>query len=104
MSLWSLSAANREKEIEKYNKNPQRFLFYTWGIFVTSYARRNILSGVLSCGVDYIYSDTDSIKILNADKHADYFKAYNKDISKRLEKACLYHGFDPERVRPKTIK
>lgn len=104
LSLWSLSAANREKEIEKYNKNPQRFLFYPWGIFVTAYARRNILSGVLACGTDYIYSDTDSIKILNADKHADYFKAYNKDISKRLEKACLYHGFDPERVRPKTIK
>lgn len=104
LSLWSLSAANREKEIDKYNRNPQRFLFYLWGIFVTSFARRNILSGVLSCGTDYIYSDTDSIKILNADKHTDYFKAYNKDISKRLEKACEYHGFSPDRVRPKTIK
>lgn len=104
LSLWYLNAANREKEIEKYNKNSQRFLFYPWGIFVTAYARRNILSGVLACGTDYIYSDTDSIKILNADQHADYFKAYNEDISKRLEKACLYHGFSPERIRPKTIK
>ena len=104
LSLWSLSAANREKEIDKYNKNPQRFLFYAWGIFVTAYARRNILSGVLACGNDYIYSDTDSIKILNADKHANYFKAYNDDISKRLEKACIYHGFSIDRVKPKTIK
>ena len=104
ISLWSLSKADREKEIDKYNKNPQRFLFYPWGIFVTSYARRNILSGVLACGVDYIYSDTDSIKILNADKHAEYFKEYNADVSKRLEMACAYHGFDVSRIRPKTIK
>ena len=104
LSLWSLSAVNREKEIDKYNRNPQRFLFYPWGIFVTSYARRNILSGVLACKNDYIYSDTDSIKILNHEKYEKYFRAYNKDVSKRLEKACIYHGFNPERVRPKTIK
>ena len=102
--LWGVSNVNRAEEIERYNKNPQRFLFYPWGIFVTAYARRNLFTGILECGTDYIYADTDSIKILNYEKHAKYFERYNKNISKRLEMACKYHGFDVERVRPKTIK
>ena len=102
--LWGETPPNRQEEIDKYNKNPQRFLFYPWGIFVTAYARRNLFSGILECGVDYVYADTDSIKVLNYEKHLDYFERYNKYVSKRLEKACIYHGFSPERVRPKTIK
>lgn len=101
---WYNDDVNRQEEIDKYNKNTQRFLFYAWGIFVTSYARRNLFSGVLACGVDYIYADTDSLKILNYEKHKKYFDNYNANISKRLEMACEYHGFDPARVRPKTIK
>ena len=104
ISLWHKSAVDREKEIDKYNKNPQRFLFYAWGLFVTSYARKNLFTGILECGCDYIYADTDSIKIVNHERHEEYFKRYNEQISKRLELACKYHGFNPERVRPKTIK
>lgn len=101
---WFTNEINRVEEIQKYNENTQRFLFYPWGIFVTSYARRNLFSGILACGSDYIYADTDSLKILNYDKHKDYFERYNKQISKRLETACEYHGFDKSRVRPLTIK
>lgn len=101
---WYDDDINRQEEITKYNENTQRFLFYPWGIFVTAYARRNLFSGILACGTDYIYADTDSLKILNYDKHKKYFDDYNEQISKRLENACVYHGFDPARVRPKTVK
>ena len=104
VDLWGVSPVDRQQEIEKYNNNPQRFLFYPWGIFVTAYARRNLFTGILECGSDYIYADTDSLKILNYDKHKKYFERYNRNISKRLKMACLYHGFDPNRVKPKTIK
>lgn len=104
LEAWYNHAINRQEEIEKYNKNPLRFLFYTWGIFVTSYARKNLFSGILAVGTDYIYADTDSLKILNYEKHKSYFDNYNRQISKRLEIACKYHGFDVSRVRPKTIK
>lgn len=104
VSLWYKSEVNRENEIEKYNKNPQRFLFYAWGIFVTSYARRNLFSGILECKSDYIYADTDSLKILNYEKHADYFTKYNDNIIKRLKNACDYHGFSYDRIQPETIE
>lgn len=101
---WFADDIDREDEIRKYNENTQRFLFYPWGIFVTAYARRNLFTAILECGNDYIYADTDSVKILNYEKHAAYFENYNKQVSKRLEKACEYHGFDKSRIRPKTIK
>lgn len=101
---WFPYGINKQVELDKYNNSSQRFLSYVWGLFVTSYARRNVLSGVLACGSDYVYSDTDSLKILNYDKHKDYFERYNRQVSKRLEMACVYHGFDVSRIRPKTIK
>ena len=78
-------------QIAKYNSNPYRFLFYPWGVWITSYARANLFSGIRSIGEDYIYSDTDSIKFTNVEKHMDYINAYNKDIMDKLQEACHYH-------------
>lgn len=101
--LWENNPpTNREELLEKYNNSKNRFLFYPWGIFVTSYARRNLFTGIKSVGDDYIYSDTDSIKFTNPDKHKTYFDSYNKLVTKKLEKAMAYHGFSIERTRPKT--
>lgn len=91
-----------EKEIDKYNNSSGRFLFYPWGVFVTAYARRNLFSGILECQNDYIYSDTDSIKIRNAEKHKAYFDDYNRTIIEQLKRACDFHGFSYDLISPKT--
>jgi hypothetical protein len=93
-----------EKEITKYNKSASRFLYYPWGVWVTAYARRNLWSGILSIGEDYVYSDTDSVKILNRDKHLNYFVDYNKTIDQMMHAALDYHNIDFKWSRPKTIK
>lgn len=93
---------NRKELLDKYNNSRNRFLFYPWGIFVTSYARRNLFTGIKSVEDDYIYSDTDSIKFTNPDSHKSYFESYNKLVTMKLEKAMAYHGFSIERTRPKT--
>lgn len=86
--------------IEAYNKAVKRFLFYPWGVWVTAYARANLFSGILACGDDYIYSDTDSIKILNPEKHMDYINRYNAQIEHKLEKAAEFHGLDVAEFSP----
>lgn len=91
-------------KIKEYNNSWSRFLFYPWGVWVTAFARRNIWTGILACGVDYCYSDTDSVKIRNAGKHRAYFERYNREITALIEKACQYHGFDPARAAPKNKK
>jgi len=99
-----VTADMKEELLMSYNQSRNRFLFYGWGIFVTAYARRNLFTGILECKGDYIYSDTDSIKILNYEKHADYFDAYNHLVETKLKKACKYHGIDFSLCSPKTIK
>lgn len=105
--LWSVSSPDRGHQMElltSYNNSKNRFLFYPWGIFVTAYARRNLFTGILSCGDDYIYSDTDSVKIMNGDRHKEYFETYNKVVEHKLRTACKYHGLDFSLCEPKTIK
>ena len=93
-----------EEAIEKYNKATKRFLFYPWGVWVTAYARRNLFSGILACGEDYIYSDTDSIKIFNPEKHMDYINDYNNKLLNRIEKISAYLGIDSTEYAPKNKK
>ena len=100
---WIMEPVDMEEALKKYNRNVKRFLFYPWGVWVTAYARRNLWSGIISIGDDYIYSDTDSVKILNYEDHQNYFENYNKKIVTKLKRAMEFHGIDPERVIPKTI-
>ena len=94
-----------DEKIEEYDKSFSRFTFYPWGIYVTAHARRRLWSGILECGRDdYIYSDTDSIKIMNMEKHLDYIKRYNDSVTADLQKACAYHDIPVSAVTPKTIK
>lgn len=91
------------EQIEKYNKDKQRFLFYPWGVFCTAYCRRDIwFHGILKCGKDYLYSDTDSVKFIG--QHEDFVKEYNREILKKLISACRYHKIDIKRIAPKNIK
>ena len=101
---WGVNTADVEQEIKKYNNNRGRFLFYPWGVWVTAYARRNLFTGIYNFKSDYIYADTDSIKVLNADKHIDYIDKYNKFITDKLARACEHHNIPIEAIRPKTIK
>lgn len=99
-----LPEQNYEDEIRKYNDSKSRFLFYPWGVWVTAYARRNLFTGILEFSEDYVYSDTDSIKCLNAEQHKDYIEKYNSTIIKQLEIAMKYHGIDASMIKPKTVK
>lgn len=101
---WDTEKADVENDIEHYNKSRNRFLFYPWGVWVTAYARRNLWDGILAFGDDYIYSDTDSIKCLNIEKHFDYINEYNNTVKRKLQVAANYHKIDFELFQPKTIK
>lgn len=101
---WTTENGNLDEELKNYNTDKNRFLFYHWGVWCTAYARNNLYTGIKECRDDYIYSDTDSIKIFNADKHKIYFEKYNQWIVQKLEKCLKYHNIPIDYISPKTIK
>ena len=101
---WDIEPANIEEQIEKYNKSKNRFLFYPWGVWVTAYARRNLWTGILAFQDDYVYSDTDSIKVLNYEKHLDYIEWYNNMIIAKLKRMVNHYKLDEKLLSPKNIK
>ena len=101
---WTKELLNLNKCIDEYNNSKSRFLYYPWGVVVTALARKNLWSGILELKNDYIYSDTDSVKFVNAEKHKAYFERYNQDITNQLKTMCKLKGFDYNDLAPKTVK
>ena len=99
---WEEEPADVEKQIQDYNESRNRFLYYPWGIWTTAFARRNLWYGIIAMGDDYIYSDTDSIKFLNYEKHKPFIEAYDKNLIQKLEKMCTLYKIPIEKLKPKT--
>ena len=104
MNEWIESEPDVDESIKKHNKSLNRFLFYAWGVWVTSYARHNLFYMMRQIGADYLYSDTDSLKILNYQNHKDKFFVYNDFIIQKLIDACNDLGIDPALVQPLNNK
>ena len=100
---WIEEPIDIEKVFKKYNKSKSRFLYYAWGIWVTSYARRNLFLGIKAIGNDYLYADTDSMKIRNGNKYVSWINKYNDYIKYKMEKALKWHNLDFSMCQPKTI-
>lgn len=104
---WDVQHTSKEQMEEmlyQYNIARNRFLFYPWGVFVTAYARRNLFTAIYNLKDDYIYADTDSVKVLNYETHKSYFDKYNDIVRRKLETICAFHGIPFSMVEPKTIK
>ena len=101
---WREETPDLNESIEKYNTNKGRFLFYPWGVWTTACARTSVWSAIFNLKDDYIYSDTDSVKFKNPEKHMEYFKKYNRIITEQLNETCKHFGFTTDYVHPKNNK
>lgn len=102
---WKKEDANIEECLTKYNDSKSRFLYYPWGVWITAYTREIIWSAIDELGPDYIYSDTDSVKGLNYEKHKAYFDKFNEYVVRRLKTALNAQGIEYEgNANPRTVK
>jgi len=101
---WHTNEVDIEDKIESYNNSYNRFLYYPWGVWCTAYARYNLWQGITNIKYDYIYSDTDSIKLINLEQHKDFFANYNKQIISKLLNTVKWYGLNEELIQPKNIK
>lgn len=89
------------QQLSHYNPREKRyFLSYSWGCWVTAYARRNLWKCIESCDREVLYCDTDSIFVRG--KHD--FTWYNDEITQKLKVACEVNNLDFNKTRPYTPK
>lgn len=99
---WKTEDANTAEQLESYNNNFNRFLFYAWGVWVTAYARHDLWDTIFELGSDYVYSDTDCAKGFNYEKHRAYFISANFKKIHKLKKMCAYYNIPFDFCAPKT--
>lgn len=99
-----LTVYDVEKKLQALSSpNPREkryFLSYSWGCYVTAYARRNLWKCIESVDREVIYCDTDSIFVRNKQD----FTWYNEEITEKLRIACDKMKLDFNKTRPKTPK
>lgn len=87
-----------------YNKLAELkpFLLYQWGVWITAYARQAVLDfcAVDSIGNDIVYIDTDSLKIVNAEKWENVINDYNTKLSAKMQHVCKIRQLDFAKVNP----
>ena len=104
LGLWEeIPLTNEEIEEKLIKEKKKSFLSFAWGVWVTAYARDNLLRRVLDLD-DYVtYCDTDSIKLLPGyDK--SIFTEYNKSVIERLKAVSDTLNIDYDRFSPEDIK
>lgn len=97
---WETEPVDVDEKIQEYNESKNRFLYYPWGVWITAYARKNLWTGILNVGDDYIYSDTDSIKLLNYEKHIPFIEHYDNELIQRLNEMMEHYDLDKTLLNP----
>lgn len=85
-----------------YRQHSHPIGLYQWGVYVAAYARRNLMKIIEKVSPeDFVYSDTDSIKVKHGEKYEKLIDNYNREITEKLKIACKGLDYTTE---PKTIK
>lgn len=102
---WTTERGDVQSLLNRHRASNKYCLPYAVGVFVTAWARYELLTTVAKIGVDAIYCDTDSIKIRNYPKHKHIIDEYNRNNAHELKQAMKHHGFKFSDVSPngKTI-
>lgn len=104
LGTWEeIPLSNKDIEDKLKKEKNKGFLSFAWGVWVTAYARDNLLRRVLELD-DYVaYCDTDSCKLTEGyDKNV--FIKYNESVVERLHNVSDTLGIDFNRFSPEDIK
>ena len=79
------------------------FLSFAWGVWVTSYARDNLLRRVIDLDEQVVYCDTDSIKCVQGyDRRV--FEKYNQTVVERIKRVSDELGIPLDKYQPEDSK
>lgn len=104
---WSENELTNAQIYDKLTDEKDKgFLNFAWGVWVTAYARNNLLRRVIDLDDKVVYCDTDSIKCYPGyDKSV--FDRYNKSVAEKIKEVSTrlnipYDKYNPADVKGKT--
>ena len=101
---WEEVKLTNEEIIEKLLKEKKKsFLSFSYGVWVTAYARNNLLRRVVDLDEYVVYCDTDSCKLKDG-YNKEIFTSYNESVKKRIETVSKLLNINVNKFSPKDIK
>lgn len=98
---WTETPLSNEEIIEALLEERKKgFLEFSWGVWCTAWARKNLLENVIKLDSEVIYCDTDSIKVT---KYANLkvIEDYNKKVVEKIERVSDMLKIDISKYKPK---
>ncbi len=83
-------------------KKEKVFCHFRGGVWVTAYARRNLIENIMALDDFMIYADTDSIKLMQG-YNKNVIENYNKKVITKLEKVAKDLKIPFKKFAPKDI-
>ena len=102
--MWEEEELTNDEIIEKLlSEKKKAFLSFAYGVWVTAYARNNLLRNVIKLDEYVIYCDTDSMKLKQGyDKSV--IDNYNKFVENKINRVSKLLNIDIERYAPEDSK
>lgn len=91
-NYWDINKMSDEELSKKLNEN-KPFLNYSWGMYVTAYARQRLLEMIMKFPLESIYVDTDSIFFVG-ENNFSYVEEENRCVINTLEKVSYLLNID----------
>ena len=97
---WSEVPLTNEEILEKLEKEKKdSFLSFAYGVWVTAWARYNLLTNVIKQDKYCVYCDTDSIKVLEG-YNKEEIEKYNNKVIKNIEQVSKDLEIDINKFSP----
>lgn len=101
---WSESELTDSLIFDKLLEEKEKaFLSFSWGVWVTAYARDNLLRRMILLDPYVVYSDTDSLKCAQG-YDAKVFDEYNQSVIKKIKKVSSTLNIPFENYAPEDSK
>lgn len=101
---WSETPISNEEIIEKLKEEEKTgFLSFAYGVWITAYARNNLLKNVMKLDPYVVYCDTDSIKVKEG-YNKQVIEDYNKFVTNKIKHVSEVLKIPYEKFAPEDIK
>nr|DAJ64314.1 MAG TPA: DNA polymerase B [Bacteriophage sp.] len=95
--------SNEEIQEKLFSEKNQAFLSFAYGVWVTAYARNNLLRNVIKLDKYVVYCDTDSMKLLPG-YDMNVINEYNDFVERKIKFVSQHLNIDFDRFAPIDIK